>query len=145
VLQWRRRETCKCTLSVLPTWLGTASSFYRPRGGGLQPCRTVLATCDGMPYSAMEWVAVLANLASGGASRRALFLSRSGFEGSGVGYFLFGRRPYINSWVMLTEGGESHSNGRGDVPSSCDAIVPGMALQCPGWRHSGGDGRTGRR
>jgi hypothetical protein len=33
----------------------------------------------------MEWVAVLANLASGGASRRVLCPSRNGFEGSGVG------------------------------------------------------------
>jgi hypothetical protein len=98
-----------------------------------------------MAYSAMEWVAVRANLASGGASRRVLCLSKSGFEGSGVGSFLFGRRPYIDSRVMLTEGGKSHSNGRGDVPLSCDPIVPGMALQCLGWRHSGGDGRTGRR
>jgi hypothetical protein len=36
-------------------------------------------------YNTMEWVAVLANLSSGGASRRVLCSSRSGFEGSGVG------------------------------------------------------------
>jgi hypothetical protein len=42
-------------------------------------------TCGGLVYSAMEWVAVLAKLASSGASRRVLCLSRSGFEGSGVG------------------------------------------------------------
>jgi hypothetical protein len=41
------------------------------------------------------------------------------------------------------EGGKSHSNERGDVPSSCDssdrdgAAVPGMAAQRRG-------GRTGR-
>jgi hypothetical protein len=44
---------------------------------------------------------------------------------------------------MLTEGWKSHSGGCGDVPPSLDPTVPGMALQCPGWRHSGGDGRTG--
>jgi hypothetical protein len=38
-----------------------------------------------MVYSATEQTAVLANLASGGASWRALYLSRSGFEGGGVG------------------------------------------------------------
>jgi hypothetical protein len=46
----------------------------RPRGGSLQACRVVLTTCSGM-----------ANLASGKASWRALYPSRSGFEGSGVG------------------------------------------------------------
>jgi hypothetical protein len=44
---------------------------------------------------------------------------------------------------MLTEGWKSHSGGCGDVPPSRDPTVPGMALQCPGWRHNGGDGRTG--
>jgi hypothetical protein len=38
-----------------------------------------------MVYNAVEWVAVLANIASGRMSRRVLCLSRSGFEGSGVG------------------------------------------------------------
>jgi hypothetical protein len=46
-----------------PRGQGTASSFYRPRVGGLQLCRTVLTTCGGMVYSATEWMAVLANLA----------------------------------------------------------------------------------
>jgi hypothetical protein len=36
-------------------------------------------------YSATEWMAVLVNLASGRASLRVLYPSRSGFEGSGVG------------------------------------------------------------
>jgi hypothetical protein len=50
-------------------------------------CRTVLATCDGMAYSAAEWTTVLANFASGGASWRALYPSRSGFKGGGIGSF----------------------------------------------------------
>jgi hypothetical protein len=95
-------------LFVVPRGQGAASSFYRPRGGGLQPRRTVLATCGGMAYSAMEWVVILANLASGGTSRRVLCLSRSGFEGSVIGSFLFGCRPYIDSRVMLMEAG-SHT------------------------------------
>jgi hypothetical protein len=64
---------------------GTTPSFYRPRGGELQLCRTVLAMCGGMVYNTMEWVAVLANLTSGGASQCVMCLPRSAFEGSGVG------------------------------------------------------------
>jgi hypothetical protein len=64
---------------------GGAPSFYRPRGAGLQSYRSVLITSDGMVYSATEWMAVLANLASGGALRRVLCPSRSVFKGSGVG------------------------------------------------------------
>jgi hypothetical protein len=44
---------------------------------------------------------------------------------------------------MLTEGWKSHGGGCGDVPPSHDPTVPGMALQCLGWRHSGGDGHIG--
>jgi hypothetical protein len=44
-------------------------------------CRTIPATCGGMAHSTTEWTAVLANLASGGASWRALCPPRSGFEG----------------------------------------------------------------
>jgi hypothetical protein len=52
--------------------------FYRPREGSLQACHAVLATCDGMTYSAAEETAVLENLASGGASWRDLYPSRRG-------------------------------------------------------------------
>jgi hypothetical protein len=38
-----------------------------------------------MVYIVVEWTAVLANLASGGVSWCALYLSRSGFEGGDVG------------------------------------------------------------
>jgi hypothetical protein len=51
--------------------------------------------------STVEWAAVLANLASGGTSQRVLCPSRSGFEGSGVGSFLFGRHSYVSSRVGL--------------------------------------------
>jgi hypothetical protein len=67
-----------------PYGRGVASSFYRPMGGTLQSCRTNLATCGGMVYSATEWTAVLVNLASGRASLRVLHSSSSGFEGNGV-------------------------------------------------------------
>jgi hypothetical protein len=59
------------------------------------------------------------------------------------GSFLFGRRPYVDSRVHLTEGRRMHSSGRGDVLSSRAPTAPGMVLQCPGWWHNGGDGRTG--
>jgi hypothetical protein len=76
-----------CRYLSSPRGQGTASSFYSSRGGGLQSCRSVLITCGGMVYISMEWVAVLANLASGGVSRRVLCPSRNGFEGSGVGAY----------------------------------------------------------
>jgi hypothetical protein len=60
-----------------PCGQGTAPPFIGQRGGSLQACRTVLATCGGMAQSI--------TVASGGVSWRALCLSRSGFEGGGVG------------------------------------------------------------
>jgi hypothetical protein len=36
-----------------------------------------------------------------------------------------------------------HNGRRGDVPSAWVPTVLGLSLQCPGWWHSGGDGRTG--
>jgi hypothetical protein len=49
-----------------PRGQGTAPPFIGQGGGNLQAYRAVLATCDGMAYSVVEWTAVLANLASGG-------------------------------------------------------------------------------
>jgi hypothetical protein len=50
-----------------PHGQGTASSFYRPRGGGLQSCRTALsATYGGMAHKVVELRVVLVNLAPGG-------------------------------------------------------------------------------
>jgi hypothetical protein len=47
------------------------------------------------------------------------------------------------SRVGLTEGWRPHSSGCGEVLSSWALTASGMVLQCPGWQHSGGDGRTG--
>jgi hypothetical protein len=45
----------------------TTSSFYRPRGGGLQSCHTALSdTYGGMAHNVVELTVVLTNLASGG-------------------------------------------------------------------------------
>jgi hypothetical protein len=50
-----------------PCGQGTASSLYRPRGGGSQSLRTTLnATYGGMAHSVVELMVVLTNLASGG-------------------------------------------------------------------------------
>jgi hypothetical protein len=64
---------------------GTASAFYRPRGGGLQSCSTILdymwwygvqrRGVGGRPGKSCSWWDVAA----------ILCLSRSSFEGSGVG------------------------------------------------------------
>jgi hypothetical protein len=54
-------------LSVIPRGQGTASSFYRPKGGGLQSCRAALsATCGSMAHNVVELTVVLTNLASAG-------------------------------------------------------------------------------
>jgi hypothetical protein len=56
---------------------------------------------------------------------------------------LFGRRPRADSRGQLTRGRTEHNNGRDDVLSLHASTASGMALQCPGWRRGGGDGRTG--
>jgi hypothetical protein len=43
-----------CLLLSSPCGKGTASSFYRPRGGSLQACRAVLTTCGGMAHNIVE-------------------------------------------------------------------------------------------
>jgi hypothetical protein len=56
--------------------------------------------------------------------------------------FPFGRRPYTDSRVQLTGGRRGHNSGRGSVLSPHAPTASRMALQCPGWRRDGGDGRT---
>jgi hypothetical protein len=41
------------------------------------------------------------------------------------------------------EGRRMHNSGRGGVSSSWASTAPWMVLQCLGWWHNGGDGRTG--
>jgi hypothetical protein len=45
--------------------------------------------------------------------------------------------------VQLTGGWRTHSSGCGGVLSFRAPTASGMVLQCPGWRHSGGDVHTG--
>jgi hypothetical protein len=116
-----------CYLSS-PHGQGTASSFYRPRGGGLQSCRTGLsATCGGMVHSIVELIVVLANLASsgrcGGSCARPGAVSRAV-----VLELLHSRRPYADSRARLTEYRRPHSGERGDVPSTWAPTVLGLML-----------------
>jgi hypothetical protein len=64
--------------------LGDCPSFYRPRREQFTGVPHYSPTCEGMASSAMELMAVLANLAPVGASWRVLCLYRSGFEGAGA-------------------------------------------------------------
>jgi hypothetical protein len=147
-ISWWRQKACGWVLSVvIPRGQGTAPPFIGKGGGSLQAYRTVLATCDGMADSATEWTAVLANLASGGASWHALCPSRSGFESGGV---------EISRWVVvrtLTRGcswREAVGHTAASVEASCRSITPqrrdgaaapGMASGWRGWsRRTDGDG-----
>jgi hypothetical protein len=47
----RRVSECYPSSPLQP---GNCPSFYRTKGGNLQACRTVLATCGGMEHSAAE-------------------------------------------------------------------------------------------
>jgi hypothetical protein len=117
-----------------------------PAAGGLPPpfigqeeavynCAAVSATCGGTVYIVVESTAVLANLASGRALWRALYSSRCGFEGGGVG---------ASSWSSCMRHFEGRVDGRPAVaqrrawrrlvvpyPHSAGdgAAVPGMAAQ----------------
>jgi hypothetical protein len=91
-----------CYLSS-PHDQGTASSFYRPRGGGLQSCCAGLsATCGSMVHNVVQLTVVLTNLASGG--RRGGSCACPGVALRVVALeLLLGRRPYADSRARLTE------------------------------------------
>jgi hypothetical protein len=88
---------------------------------------------DGRPGESCFWQSVMAC---------PVFVQER-LRGWRCGSFFPGRRSYTDSRVRLTGGRKVHSNGRGIVSSLQVPTVSGMALQCPGWWHSGGDGRTG--
>jgi hypothetical protein len=83
----------------------------------------------------VEWVTVLANLASGGASQRVLCLSRSGFEGSSVGASCLVAVRTLARGSCLRRAGSRTVAG---VAMSHRPVVP----QCQGWRCSARDGGT---
>jgi hypothetical protein len=57
--------------------------------------------------------------------------------------WLSGRRPQAGSRASSTEVRTRYSGSHGDVPSPCIPTALEMSSQCPAWRCSGGDGRTG--
>jgi hypothetical protein len=57
--------------------------------------------------------------------------------------WLSGRRPRASSRVSSTGVRTRHSVKHGDVPSPCAPTASGASPQCPAWRCSDGDGRTG--
>jgi hypothetical protein len=130
-------------LSVVPLRPGDCPSFYRPRRRkftsvphcfiyvwrhGVQ-CRGV----DGRPGESCFWRDVMACPVSVQEPlRRWRCRGRS-----------FGGHPHADLMVPLTRGRTRHSSGRGNVLSPRTSTASRMALQCPGWRHGGGDGRTG--
>jgi hypothetical protein len=135
-------------LSVVPRGQGAAASFYRPRGGDLQSCRTALrATYGGMAHSVAELMAVLVNLAPGG--RRGESYTRPGATSRVAAWELLvwspserqlegsadGRPEDAQQWAwrcLVVPG--FHSAGD-------DAAVPGMVAQWRGWPYrAGGDG-----
>jgi hypothetical protein len=127
---------------VLSCGQGTASSFYRPRGGSLQSCCTVLsATYGGMAHSVTELMVVLTNLAPVGR-RSESYTCPGAASRVAVWDLPVGRRRYANSRARLTEGRRMHSSGRGSVSSSRASTAPGMVLECLGWRCSARDGGT---
>jgi hypothetical protein len=121
-----------------PRGLVTTPSFYRPRGGGLQSCRTILITCSGMVYNPwnrrLSWQIPLLAERHGVQERLRGWRCGSSFPG---------RRPYADSRVQLTVSRRVHNSRRGGVLSSRTPTTSGMALRCPIWRRGGGDGRTG--
>jgi hypothetical protein len=141
-------QVCSYTLS--PRGRGTASSFYRPRGGGLKSCHTALsATYGGMAYSVAELMVVLANLTPCGHH--------------GESYTHQGEALRVAAWELLVWSPsvrrlEGSADGRPKdaqhrawrcliVPgfhSAWDgAAAPGMVTQWWGWPHrarsDGGD------
>jgi hypothetical protein len=132
-----------CNYPSSPCSQGTAASFYRPRGGGLQSSRTVLIYVwwydvqrhggDGRPDESCSWRDVAASPVP----------LQERLRGWRCGSFSFGHRPYAGSRVRLTEGRMMPNNGRGDVSSSWAPTTLGMAPQYSGWQYSGGFGRIG--
>jgi hypothetical protein len=138
-----RRENVPFVFVSVPLRLGDCSSFYRPRREQFAGVPHYSPTCEGMASSAAELTTILANLAPVGASWRVLCPYGSGFEGGGVevGCPAAARGPTRR--VVSTGGRTRYSGGRGDVLPPCASTTLGMSSQCPAWRCSGGDGRTG--
>jgi hypothetical protein len=119
---------------------GDCPSFYRPRREQFTCVPHYFPTCGGVASSASELTAVLANPAPARASWRVLCSYRSDFEDGDV---VVGRPAAAAGRFEGVVNGARYSGGRGDVLSPCTPTASGMSSQCPAWRYSGGDGRTG--
>jgi hypothetical protein len=122
-----------------------ASSFYRPRGGGLQSCRVAFGYIVAvLTHGTCDLMVSLANFDP--YTRRGGSCSCLGVTSRVVMPVLLPcRRLYTSSRVRLTGGLELHSGRRGSVPSARALTMLGMASQCPGWWHNARDGRTGSK
>jgi hypothetical protein len=142
---WRRREEHvgdRYPLSRVLR-LGDCPSFYWPRREQFTCVPHYFPTRGDMASSATELTSVLANPAPVGVSWRVLCSYRSGFEGGSV---VVGRPAAVRGPIRgcRQRGARTrHSGCRGDVLSPCTPTALGMSSQCPVWRCSGEDGRTG--
>jgi hypothetical protein len=87
-----------------------------------------------MMHNVAEWTAVLANLASGGASWRVLCASRSGFEGGGVEVSCSATACVRTRGCCRREAVRGYSSWRGGVPSPHASTALGMAMRWSGCR-----------
>jgi hypothetical protein len=119
-----------------PHGQGTASSFYRPRGGGLQSCHTARsATYGGMAHSVVELIVILMNLASGG--RRGESCVRLGVASRVAAWELLVWSPSVCRLEGSAEERPEAAQQRvwrcpvvlGSHSTGDDAAVPGMAAQ----------------
>jgi hypothetical protein len=129
--------------SSSPLRPGDCLSFYRPRREQFTCVPHYSPTCGGVASSATKLTDVLANPAPVGVSWRVLCSYRSSFEGGGVVVSCPATARGPIRGCRQRRVCTLHSGGRGDVPSPCAPTAPGTSLQCPTWRCSGGDGRTG--
>jgi hypothetical protein len=132
-----------CNNPSSPCGQGTDSSYYRPREGGLQSCCTVLSYVWWYGVQCRGVVDRPGESRSQQVSWRPPVLPQKRLRG-----WLRGRLPLESPSVRRLEGVadgrlEAYSGGDGDVLLSRAPTATGMALQYSGWRHSGGDGRTG--
>jgi hypothetical protein len=138
-------EICKCAaIRPLPCGQGTASSFYRPRGGGLQSCRMALMLDMAVWCTLVELMVVLENLASSGCRGKSCACPGAASRVATRELLVWSPSVrQLESWLM--EDWRLHSGGRGGVPSSRARTAPEMTLQRQGWGHSGGMATQGRK
>jgi hypothetical protein len=99
------------------------------------------ATYGGMAHSVLELMVVLENLASGG--RRGDSYACPGAASRVATWELLVWSPSVRRLEGWADGGPEVAQRRAwRCPSSRAPTVPGMTLQCLGWRHSGRDGHT---